>query len=674
MTNTDVKASPILIMKRKLLFPLEIIHRIMLCSNPTELILMLPIFPEKEVIPFLFSNVSIDFPECCFEKLIISIHNSKLIVGLSDDYVHIEYALWSDSLIMAPLITDNVKRLDFRIRSFFPAYFGSLRDLLPHCKRLRHFSCLSDIVWPIIAPVCTIYGQSNLSKFSSDSLKHLVITARRLDDTGVSVLSTNGFPNLESLQIDVNNEPIEVLHPFSSLRKLLVLRCRNEPDLTQFGGIEECFIEYDCLEEPASIGDDRFLVGSNFSVVSQFASPSQLANPLLLAYPSQEPSPIKPIFPRMIKSLKRLILREVNYSRVSLESAPNLEYIELYLGMTREIVLSSLKALKKLRITGGLLKAIPIIKSLFLEELVINNSRIEEIGPKFYCLNIKKMDLSSNEIKELRIPILPRLMTLDVSSNQISRISSDSRFPSVETLRIDGNPLVWINLAHFPRLKLFSANVSRITCLSVLEASSTLEKASLKECLLNEGPKVSEGHTSISLKALDISGCVSFYISGSVRSQIWNHRFLYGLQELDISNTDVRSLKGIKKLSSLRKLIFRNSRLTLLNGLDFKGVQHLEMLEVSNCSNLLVFNMENLPLSILILNDNGITDTSEIRHLPNVSFVDLSNNRISTIKGLYGLPHLQLMDLRFNKIKKIAKLQTRSHKFQVLLEGNPVTL
>ena len=119
-------------------------------------------------------------------------------------------------------------------------------------------------------------------------------------------------------------------------------------------------------------------------------------------------------------------------------------------------------------------------------------------------------------------------------------------------------------------------------------------------------------------------------------------------KNLNLSNKNISSLKGIEKYYNLTKLDLSNNNLEDINLLE-------------NLTNL-----ENL-----YLNNNNITDITPLSNLTNLYKVVLNNNNISNIEGIINLENLKCMDLSYNKINDISNINDFEYN-ELIFSGNNI--
>ena len=169
-------------------------------------------------------------------------------------------------------------------------------------------------------------------------------------------------------------------------------------------------------------------------------------------------------------------------------------------------------------------------------------------------------------------------------------------------------------------------------------------------------------------------------------------QFLY-LEELDLSNSQLSSLKPLKPFLALKKL--RLSSANIFNIDDLKTLINLQELDLSensirnasaiskltklkklNLGNNNISDLEFLSrlssLGTLNLRSNMISSISSLRSLSQLNELKISKNSIYNINALTSLRHLRRLDLSENQIQILIPLAELTELKTLILENNNI--
>ncbi len=134
--------------------------------------------------------------------------------------------------------------------------------------------------------------------------------------------------------------------------------------------------------------------------------------------------------------------------------------------------------LKKLNLTGNNIKYIDNLKNLILlQELSLNQNSIENIQALRYLKNLEQLDLLSNQISDLSPLVeLVKLKQLSVMENKVKDVSSLKNILNLEILVLQNNEISDISsLGYLVNLKELYLSQNKIKDISMLESLTNLE-------------------------------------------------------------------------------------------------------------------------------------------------------------------------------------------------------
>uniref|UniRef100_A0A4X1VFF2 Leucine rich repeats and immunoglobulin like domains 1 n=1 Tax=Sus scrofa TaxID=9823 RepID=A0A4X1VFF2_PIG len=281
-----------------------------------------------------------------------------------------------------------------------------------------------------------------------------------------------------------------------------------------------------------------------------------------------------------------------------------------------------------------------------LQEVQHNRIRSVEGSQLKAYLSLEVLDLSSNNITEIRSTCFPHglpLKELNLASNRISTLESgafDGLSRSLLTLRLSKNRITQLPVKAFklPRLTQLDLNRNRI--------------------------RLIEGLTFQGLDSLEVLKLQRNNISKLTDGAFW------GLARMHVLHLEFNSLAEVNSgslygLTALHQLHLSNNSISRINrdGWSFCQRLHELILSFNNLTRLDEESLADLSsLSILRLSHNSISHIAEgaFRGLKSLRVLELDHNEISgtiedTSGAFTGLDSLSKLTLFGNKIKSVAK-------------------
>ncbi|WEJ97643.1 hypothetical protein PSN45_005200 [Yamadazyma tenuis] len=172
------------------------------------------------------------------------------------------------------------------------------------------------------------------------------------------------------------------------------------------------------------------------------------------------------------------------------------------------------------------------------------------------------------------------------------------------------------------------------------------------------------------------------------------HKFLPNLLKLNLSNNQIKYLKGLpvnllnlnltgnsienltsfKEFLDLQNLILVNNKLTNCTSLKYNI--HLTKLNLSNNNLSSIEGLNNLTnLLYLDLSMNDLVDTIDFLKFKfdNLQDLNVSENRIQAIKNLQAVPNLRILNLNENKLTQLSCNGRHTHLKKLLVKFNKLT-
>ncbi len=121
---------------------------------------------------------------------------------------------------------------------------------------------------------------------------------------------------------------------------------------------------------------------------------------------------------------------------------------------------------------------------------------------------------------------------------------------------------------------------------------------------------------------------------------------------LNFFNNKIKSLKGLRNLTSLNYINVGNNLLTNLNGLE--GLKNASWLQANGNQLTTVYELLSLENSSTVnLQSNNLINVDGLVNLKTASYVFLQNNKLENVNGLIGLTQANVVDVSGNNLQNI---------------------
>jgi Leucine-rich repeat (LRR) protein len=321
-----------------------------------------------------------------------------------------------------------------------------------------------------------------------------------------------------------------------------------------------------------------------------------------------------------------------------------------------------------------------------IDTLSFSGWSIAKIPKKiFQCKNLKKLDLSGNEISDYSfLENLTNLTTLHLSFNRISDYSFLEKMTNLTTLDLSRNDISDIhfleNLTNLTTLDLNSNQISDIRFLENLTNLITLDLS---------GNKISDIRfleKMINLTSLDLSdneisdirfsekmtNLITLDLSGNKISDIRFLENLTNLITLDLSGNKISDIRFSEKMTNLTTLYLNSNQISDIRFLE-KMTNLTSLYLNSNQISDIRFLEKMINLTSLDLSDNEISDYSFLEKLTNLISLYLNSNQVSDIRFLENLTNLTTLDLSRNQVSDIRFLENLTNLTTLDLSGNKIS-
>ncbi|KAL3318176.1 Leucine-rich repeat-containing protein 9 [Cichlidogyrus casuarinus] len=510
---------------------------------------------------------------------------------------------------------------------------------------------------------CNLCSLTALTTVAS-TLVELNLQNNKLDNLGTLPY----LPQLKHLNINLNNlwDPYEVaLQLKTKASQLEVLSCLQNPWTLDLEEVQMCFIfalemlqilesEKPLQELSLKAMHLKQVSRNGFNLASNFASFVNLSTSW------------------WVDLMDNLDLQQLN-SIFGLESEPVLE--SNYLKVTSFIQKHSC-----------LYSALHLIPFTEIRFLILDHNAISSLAELEYLHKLELLSLAHNRISSLAgIAKLTNLESLILSNNEIKDLHHLAMCRSLKRLALDCNRISDVRclccLSQLNELYLNNnliSDLQNLLCLHVLNRLEILDCAEnpLVQEEKNLNPKILFHFKNI--KALNGSLVTAQQLKqardqleGKLTDEylleVVRHDNFEDLRRLDLSSKALKfiQIERPQKLANLTLLNLENNGITHLSG--FRNLNSLQVLCLNQnrvesffpkaSSNKLTAEEDFFlnKLEVLHLAQNGIRSLSglQLHHFPSLTALFLQSNEITKIEGLDGVLKLQELVLDHNRIRMV---------------------
>ena len=144
------------------------------------------------------------------------------------------------------------------------------------------------------------------------------------------------------------------------------------------------------------------------------------------------------------------------------------------------------------------------------------------------------------------------------------------------------------------------------------------------------------------------------------------------LYDLDLSNNQIKEIKGLETLENLRFLYLEKNQITEIKGLE--SLKNLEELDLSENLITEIMGLDTLTkLKRLNFYYNNISEIKGLEALTNLEDLIFTGNNISEIKGLESLTNLKDLSFTDNRITEIKGLEKLENLRQLVFDDNSIS-
>lgn len=278
---------------------------------------------------------------------------------------------------------------------------------------------------------------------------------------------------------------------------------------------------------------------------------------------------------------------------------------------------------------GFIIVSLSILLSVFVSACNVQNPPVSPY--ETFAHNTSKPESSGGSVTP----------TPSVSENK-EIIFKDINFRNAVTQALGKKDFESILVSDVQQLTSFSARVCGISDISEIAYFTNLENLDLKGNRITDLTPLG-GLTK--LKKLDISK--NFTLLSGDREKGLNLaplKSLVLLEELNASGNMITDLSPLAGLACLKNLDVQNNRLTDISSLaTCVGIESLNI-------------ASNYHIDGITMNEQGVSDITFVREMPNLHTLIASNNVITTLEGVETLTKLTYVDVTQNYLMNLTPL------------------
>ncbi|NLD48800.1 MAG: hypothetical protein GX660_16675, partial [Clostridiaceae bacterium] len=255
------------------------------------------------------------------------------------------------------------------------------------------------------------------------------------------------------------------------------------------------------------------------------------------------------------------------------------------------------------------------------------------------------------------------LLYLDISNNFVTDLSPLRKLNKITSLFIKGN------------------NISDLSQTAAIYNSLKQRDYELKPGFtdknLESAVRLAIGKNTGDLSISDLSKVTELNADGKGISDLQGIQYLVNMEELELSNNNIKIIDPLKSLIGLKKLSLAYNSLNSAEALSY--LSNLEYLDLDNnsisdftplteCTNIRHLSVHNNSISgsislsslsnieILDLSENEATEISGFEYLTALKELYLNQNRLSNLSGIGKCQALEVLDVSSNNLQETAEI------------------
>ena len=468
--------------------------------------------------------------------------------------------------------------------------------------------------------------QNALQKESTYKIKKSDLEGlEKLDAPSYNISSINELRyciNLKELYLNDNH--IKDISPLSNLNKLNSLNLNNQ--IIELD--EDSFSEYAFVKNPIITLDNTPVTISNISNNGSYDSETDLILWNNLNYSCK-------VSYEFSKDINLGNTSSAQFTGTVTKSLIYNPYISIKDSNLETVLLNTLEKDRTYRIKKSDLEKI--------KEIDAPSYNISSIDELKYCINLEKLNLKDNHIKDISsLKDLNKITDLNLSNQVISLEDEVSDFDDVSI----ENPIVGLNKESIKSIVdinnegIYDANSNTVNW--IVSDEKTILSYSFSSDL--ELATVSAKYSGIVKKQVSYDNSLTI-------PDINFKRLVLSLLKGNDYNIDDKVTK--KDMARITSMYSDNQNISSID-----GIQYCKNLTWVNLTNNHISDISYLSrlkkIDWLNLNNNAITDLSGISNLENLSLLYAQNNQIEVIPSLTNLKSLNTINLFNNKISDIS--------------------
>ena len=388
-------------------------------------------------------------------------------------------------------------------------------------------------------------------------------------------------------------------------------------------------------------------------------------------------------------NLRKLTLSTNNISHI--EPIRDLIYLEM-VDFNRNKIndikpLAKLINLRILSLSDNQIEDVSILSKLTrLTYLKISKNRIKLIESFYGLTNLISLDISFNQIKEIQFENLTKLNILDIENNFIQNVESIFNLNLITHLNCSDNNINYINFRRFNKLQELFAMNNNISNIDSISVATGIEKLYLSSNQIEN------------VKSIESLKKIKDLILNNNKIKSINFKKFEHLELVDLSNnllTDIESLSG---LEFLKKVNFSNNKIESNTNKSMISSSKIYQIDLrNNCLTSFIFNskikrfvlldlsfnrLKSLTITnyfqvvYLYLNDNLLSDISQLNNVSCSNILDISNNNfeIDNLSKTRVFSLMRKVNLSENPIKNLSGIENLSQLKMIYLSSNQIDL
>ena len=437
---------------------------------------------------------------------------------------------------------------------------------------------------------------------------------RFLDLSNTEIADLSPIGNLENLQVlIIDNTPVTDLSPLANLVKLNELQCRN----TSIGDI----MPLKDLQHLVRIYCD------NTQIDSEKAEAFRNENRRTIVI--YETKALQDWWNRLHISWKKAFAEQNN---TDIDPSPE----ELH----------NIICMKSLTLDKNFLDALPIERLTNLEELNLENTKIEDLTPLHTLHNLRYLNIKNTKVSDLTpIDDLSSLQEINMENTNISKLEPLCNLSNLVKIYAENSK---VKTEQVVKLRLAQPNVTVIYQTEELRNWWNTIDNNWREVFRNtieidSNPKAEQLQAIANIEELTVDSKI-------IINDLEPLRKLLFLKKLTINDNHIIDLSPLEDLQQLQELNVDGNAITDLNILN--NMKTLEVLSIENTKVIDINPLENMKeLRVLNIANTNIKNIKVLTTCTSLEELNVANTNVKTLKPIADLSNLRYIKAIGSKVK-----------------------